>query len=217
MPAKKSNQRATKSNTSTDPLSIILNSPQAESLAAVPWFNERYLLPGEQVSDYDQQLQLLVDSIEVKDALDLILVKDIHDELREVQRLRALRKSVLLRAMVGKLNQILKTPYGYEDDLRGESTLLAWENNPEKGYKKLLVLLKEVGITLDGLMAEAYTFRFKILDKVEQQSARHEKNVREILKMMDRRHNHAVMRQRLEFDLEQEKQKLINDNSDGNG
>ena len=217
MPAKKSNQRATKLNTATDPLSIILNSPQAESLAAVPWFNERYLLPGEQVSDYDQQLQLLVDSIEVKDALDLILVKDIHDELREVQRLRALRKSVLLRAMVGKLNQILKTPYGYEDDLRGESTLLAWENNPEKGYKKLLVLLKEVGITLDGLMAEAYTFRFKILDKVEQQSARHEKNVREILKMMDRRHNHAVMRQRLEFDLEQEKLQLINDNSDGNG
>jgi len=211
MPIKKT---ASKTKQAKNTLALELNGNQVQLLVQIPWFNERFLLPGEEVSDYDCQLQLLIDSIEAKDALDLILVKDIHDELREVQRMRALRQSVLLQGMVDKLNRILKTPYGYEDDLRGEVLLLAWENRPEEGHKKLLVLLKEAGITLNGLMAEAYSLKAKTLDKVEHQLARHEKNVRETFKMIDVRRNHALMRQRLEFDLEQDRQQLLIDNND---
>jgi hypothetical protein len=217
MPAKKSNKRSIKSKPATDPLSITLNSPQAESLAAVPWFNQRYLLPGEQVSDYDQQLQLLVDSVEVKDALDLVLVKDIHDELREVQKMRALRQSILLRGMSKKLDILLKDPHTYKSDPRVKNVLYDWEANSEDGQAQLVSLLDEAQATINTLMAGAYTIEAKTLDKLEQQLARHEKNLRETLKMMDARRNHAVMRNRLEFDLEQEKLQLINDNSDGNG
>jgi len=197
-------------------LALELNDNQTELLAQIPWFNERFLLPGEDVSDYDLQLQRLIDSVEVKDALDLILVKDIHDELREVQRMRALRQSVLLRGMESKLDSLLRGPYGLDDATRAKLAFLAWETDPQTGSQDITSLLQEVGSTMNGLMAAAYTLTANTLDKVEQQLARHEKNVRETLKMIDTRRNHDLVRQRLEFDLEKDRQQLLinkNDNS----
>ena len=199
---------------SKNTLALEINDNQAELLAQIPWFNERFLLPGEEVSDYDLQLQRLIDSVEVKDALDLILVKDIHDELREVQRMRALRQSVLLRGMADTSIYLLSGSYGFDEDTRIELALLVWESDPEKGSKHLSSLLEEVGLTMNGLMAEAYTLKAKTLDKLDQQLARHEKNVRETLKMIDTRRNHALVRQRLEFDLEQDRQQLLIDKND---
>ncbi len=199
---------------SKNTLALELNDNQAELLAQIPWFNERFLLPGEEVSSYDLQLQRLIDSVEVKDALDLILVKDIHDELREVQRMRALRQSVLLRGMEGKLGSLLSGFFELDDNPRSKLAFLAWENDPEEGYQHISKLLDEAEITMNGLMAEAYTLKANTLDKVEQQLARHEKNVRETLKMIDTRRNHALVRQRLEFDLEQDRQQLLIDKND---
>ena len=108
---------------SKNTLALELNDNQAELLAQIPWFNERFLLPGEEVSSYDLQLQRLIDSVEVKDALDLILVKDIHDELREVQRMRALRQSVLLRGMEGKLGSLLSGFFELDDNPRSKLAL----------------------------------------------------------------------------------------------
>ena len=67
---------------------------------------------------------------------------------------------------------------------------------------------------MNGLMTEAYTLTADTLDRVEQQLAQHEKNVRETLKMIDTRRNHALVRQRLEFDLEQDRQQLLIDKND---
>jgi len=192
-----------------------LNDEQTELLASVPWFNERYLLPGESVSDYDIDLQRLVESIDVKDPLDAILVKEIHDELREVQRMRALRQAILLRGMSHDLSNSLTNSYSRQDDLRVTMAVAEWQASPGKEPKALLILLSEAGITMERLLADAYKTETKQLQRLEVQVARHEKNVRETLKMIDIRRNHKLMRQRIEFDLEQDRQKLIADQSDG--
>jgi len=197
-------------------LALEINDNQTKLLAQIPWFNERFLLPGEEVSNYDLQLQLLIDSVEAKDALDLILVKDIHDELREVQRMRAIRQSVLLRGMADKLGSLLGVgqSYGLDKGSRAKLAFLAWENDPEGDSQHISKLLDEVKTTMNGLMTEAYTLTADTLDRVEQQLAQHEKNVRETLKMIDTRRNHALVRQRLEFDLEQDRQQLLIDKND---
>ena len=87
---------------------------------------------------------------------------------------------------------------------------------PGTGHRKdILSLLEEVDTTMGALMADAFSLKLKSLQQLDVQLSRHEKNVRETLKMIDTRHNHKLMRQRIEFDLEQDRQKLIADQSDG--
>ena len=210
MAAKKSTKKA-KSNI----IVLDLNAEQTELLANIPWFNTRYLLPGEAVSDYDNDLQRLVESIEVKDPLDAILAKDIHDDLREVQRMRALRQAILLRGMRNKLTSLLSGPYGLNDNSQADAAFTLWESNPENGYEAILILLEEVGVTMDSLQADAFSRELKELQLLDIQLGRYEKNIRETLKMIDARNNHKVMRQRIEFDLEQDQQKRLIDKTDG--
>lgn len=194
-----------------------LEPRQAELVAKIPWFNERYLLPGEEASDYDLHLQLLIESIGVKDTLDAILIKDIHDELREVHRMRALRQAILLRGMARQLSIALRTSYSSGDEARVEDVFELWNTDHKAGNKALTKLLDEADITIGRLMADAFSMESKKLQQLELQLARHEKNVRETLKMIDLRKNHMLMRQRVEFDLEHDRQQRSIDNSDGNG
>jgi hypothetical protein len=66
---------------------------------------------------------------------------------------------------------------------------------------------------MDEISVSVFSRSAKNLQLLEQQLARHEKNVRESLKMIDTRRNHALVRERLAFDLERDRQQqLIIDN-----
>ena len=214
MASKKSKKTSDQSAVLTDNLGSQLSADEAELLSKIPWFNERYLLPGESLSDYDTSLQLLVESVVVKDALDAILVKDIHDELREVQRLRVLRQSFFIRGMAGRLSDLLSAHFSVDEDPRVTEVLAAWREDPEVGNEALFELLDELGVTMDEIRVSVFTRSAKNLQLLEQQLARHEKNVRESLKMIDARRNHALVRERLAFDLERDRQQQLTCNSD---
>ncbi len=214
MASKKSNKSSDQSAVLTDNLGSQLGADEAEVLSKIPWFNERYLLPGESVSDYDTSLQLLVESVVVKDALDAILVKDIHDELREVQRLRVLRQSFFIRGMASRLSDLLSAHFSMDEDPRVTEVLAAWREDPEVGNAALFDLLDELGVTMDEISVSVFSRSAKNLQLLEQQLARHEKNVRESLKMIDARRNHALVRERLAFDLERDRQQQLTCNSD---
>jgi len=214
MASKKSKKSSGQSAVLTDNIGSQLSSDEAELLSKIPWFNERYLLPGESLSDYDTSLQLLVESVVVKDALDAVLVKDIHDELREVQRLRVLRQSFFIRGMTGRLSDLLSAHFSVDEDPRVTEVLVAWREDPEIGNEALSELLDDLGVTMDEIRVSVFTRSVKNLQLLEQQLARHEKNVRESLKMIDARRNHALVRERLAFDLERDRQQQLTCNSD---
>lgn len=214
MPTKKSKKAASKAKQSNNTLALELDSTPAELLAQIPWFNERYLLPGEEISDYDSQLQSLIDSVEVNDALDLILVKDIHDELREVQRMRALRQALILKGMANALSRELSGSYLPPNEPRVEFALALWDTDPQAGNNAFIKLLDEAEMTMGSLMSDSYLTHSKQQQQLELQLARHEKNVRESLKMIEQRKNHKLMRQRIELDIKKEEQQLLTDSSD---
>jgi len=214
MASKKSKKSSGQSAVVTDNLDSQLSADEAELLSKIPWFNERYLLPGESVSDYDASLQLLVESVVVNDALDAILVKDIHDELREVQRLRVLRQSFFIRGMASRLSDLLSAHFSMDEDPRVTEVLAAWREDPEVGNEALFELLDDLGVTMDEISVSVFSRSAKNLQLLEQQLARHEKNVRESLKMIDARRNHALVRERLAFDLERDRQQQLTCNSD---
>jgi hypothetical protein len=213
MASKKCKKFSDQSAVLTDNIGSQLSADEAELLSKIPWFNERYLLPGESLSDYDTSLQLLVESVVVNDALDAILVKDIHDELREVQRLRVLRQSFFIRGMASRLSDLLSAHFSMDEDPRVTEVLAAWREDPKVGNEALSELLDELGVTMDEISVSVFTRSAKNIQLLEQQLARHEKNVRESLKMIDARRNHALVRERLAFDLERDRQQQLTCNS----
>jgi len=210
MAAKKTKKKSNKTSDHKLGMNLDLEPEQAELVSQIPWFNERYLLPGERVNDYDLRLQLLIDSIKIRDALDAILAKDIHDELREVQRMRTLRQSILLKGMRSSLTTLLSGGiYSFDEDPRVTHAFEIWDKYPESGNDAILELLEGVGATMGSLMADVFAIESDKLQLLELQLSRHEKNVRETLKMIDLRRNHDVMRQRIESDLEYEQSRRI--------
>ena len=93
-----------------------------------------------------------------------------------------------------------------DEDPRVTEVLATWREDPEVGNEALFELLDELGVTMDEIRVSVFSRSAKNLQLLEQQLARHEKNVRESLKMIDARRNHALVRERLAFDLERDRQ-----------
>ena len=176
-------------------------------LNQIPWLKDRYLLPGEKAEDYDLRLKTLVDSIEIYNALDAIMVKDIHDEMREIHRLQMVKSTLLVDGMRHHLNNALSpTGYHFEKyDLDPNLTELItdWQSGDESVGRRFLAYIKRNGFTLAELQMKAYKIEAKSLAQVDNQMARHQKNVRESLKLIEMRRNNALVRQRLEQEIEQ--------------
>ena len=182
-----------------------------KSLNKIPWLKDRYLLPGENAKDYDIRLKALVDSIEIHNALDAILVKDIHDEMCEMHRLRSLKNILLLDGMLMDLNEKIRHAIHYEDLKRDNNKdsylevkklIIRLQNGDESVVPSLLASIKKAGLTLAELQVQAYRGVAKNLVLVDNQMVRHQKNIRELLKLIEMRRNNALARQRLEQEME---------------
>ena len=180
-------------------------------LDQILWLKDRYLLPGEEAEDYDLRLKALVDSIEIHNALDAILVKDIHDEMCEMHRLRSLKNILLLDGMRMDLNADIRHAIHYEDikrDTNKDSYLeikkfiIRLQNGEESVIPSLLAAIKKAGLTLAELQVQAYRRVANNLVLVDNQMVRHQKNIREFLKLIEMRRNNALARQRLEQEME---------------
>lgn len=175
-------------------------------LNQIPWLKDRYLLPGEKAEDYDLRLKALVDSIEIYNALDAIMVKDIHDEMREIHRLQMVKSTLLVDGMRHHINIALSsTGYHFEKyDLDPNLTELItdWQSGDESAGRRFLAYIKRNGFTLAELQVQAYRRVAKSLVQVDNQMTRHQKNVRESLKLIEMRRNNTLARQRIEQEME---------------
>lgn len=181
-------------------------------LDQIPWLKDRYLLPGEEAEDYDLRLKALVDSIEIHNALDAILVKDIHDEMCEMHRLRSLKNILLLDGMRMNLNAEIRHAIHYGDINRDNNKdsylevkklIIRLQNGDESVVPSLLASIKKAGLTLAELQVQAYRGVAKDLVLVDNQMVRHQKNIRELLKLIEMRRNNSLARLRIEQEMEQ--------------
>src|SRR5215203_5249120 len=73
----------------------------------VSLFNEPPLLPGEDAESYKRLLTGVSVSVEPKDVIEWLWVKDVVDLLWETQRLRRLRSAMLISSRMRALEQVL--------------------------------------------------------------------------------------------------------------
>ncbi len=177
-----------------------------EYLDQIPWLKDRYLIPGEEAEDYDLRLQALLDSIEIHNALDAIMVKDIHDELFEMHRLRTLKNMFIVDGMGNYLDEKLDGPHLYNELGEFDPEIIElindWLKGDESVNQRFHTFIEREGITLAEMQTKAYGEKFDDILKIDLQMARHQKNVRESLRMIEMHHNNALARQRLEQEME---------------
>ena len=177
-----------------------------EILDKIPWLKDRYLLPGEDAADYDLRLQALVESIEIYNALDAILVKDIHDEMREIHRLKILKNTFLVDGMRKYLDRELGVSSRQYDrseaDLELSKIITGWFSGDDSAAPGLVSFIENMDITLADLQMQAFKEKAKDILQVDIQMTRHQKNVRESLKLIEMRRNNSLARQRLEQEME---------------
>lgn len=177
-----------------------------EALNQIPWLKDRYLLPGESAADYDLRLKAQVDSIEIYNALDAILVKDIHDEMCEMHRLRTLKNMFIAEGMRLYIERRIDGDHLYDDNgtFNPEvgQLITGWLNGDESVGERFLAFLVSEGTTLAEMRVKVYEDTVDDILLVDSQLARHQKNVRESFKLIEMRRNNALARQRLEQEIE---------------
>jgi len=193
----------------SDSLVLFKNKPQLTKklLNQIPWLKDRYLLPGEKAMDYDLRLKALIESLEIDNALDAILVKDIHDEMCEMHRLRTLKNILLLDGMRINLSERIRSlNYSRSNDkdsyLEIRELIKRLQSGEESVVQPFLASIKKAGLTLAELQVQAYRRVAKSLVQVDNQMTRHQKNVRESLKLIEMRRNNTLARQRIEQEME---------------
>ncbi|MCH8163949.1 MAG: hypothetical protein IIA99_07670, partial [Proteobacteria bacterium] len=137
---------------------------------------------------------------------DAILVKDIHDEMREMHRLRILKNTFIVDGMRYHLNKEIggQIYYSNKGDVSPEifDLVTRWQNGDESVGQPFLALIRKAGLTLAELQLRAFESKFRHLTLVDDLMARHQKNIKESFKLIDMRHNNALVRQRIEQELQ---------------
>jgi len=189
-----------------------------ESLDQIPWLKERYLLPGEKAKDYDLRLKALVDSIGIHNALDAILVKDIHDEMCEMHRLRILKNTFLVNGMRKYLDRKLSDSSLIDSvvsvDPEISKFVSGWLNGDESVVPDFVDFLESKGLTLTELKMSSFRMNQENIMMVDNQMVRHQKNIRESLKLIEMRRNNVLARQRIEQEIERLTANTLEDERD---
>ena len=89
-----------------------------------------------------------------------------------------------------------------DDDLEISKFVTGWLSGDESVFPGFVDFIENNGITLTELRIQAYREVAKDLELVEDQMAHHQKNVRELLKLIEMRRNNKLARQRLEQEME---------------
>jgi len=109
------------------------------------------------------------------------------------------------------LNEKIRHAIHYEDFKRDNNKdtylevkklIIRIQNGDESVVPSLLASIKKTDLTLAELQVQAYMRVANNLVQVDNQMVRHQKNIREFLKLIEMRRNNALARQRLEQEME---------------
>jgi len=160
-------------------------------------------LPDEDPDAYMRLLAAVGVSVEPRDTIEWLWVKDVVDLLWEAQRLRRLRTALLRTARRQGLSELLDLYGEPEDDTFGyrrSSLVHAWSSGKPVAVREVAALLAKHGLTDEAILAQALSSKLEDLDRIEHMIARADSRRNGVLREIERRRSALSARLRAASD-----------------
>ncbi|MER2267588.1 HNH endonuclease [Methylobacterium oxalidis] len=140
-------------------------------------FEDRPLLPDEDVSLYDAVLASIVQQVKPRDVIEALWVKDLVDLTWEAKRLRLWRQRILVQARLQAAMALITPVLEAEDtsafvsaskiERQARDLALGWLNGSEPETAKFGALLQGRGLTTADVIAHAFELKLPDLERVD--------------------------------------------------
>lgn len=152
------------------------------------------LIPGERQDHYDRLLEHISQSVEQRDDLDSLFVRDFTYITWQIAREQRIERAILALAQKEVVIEFLKSTYDSSDVVAkakyhifcAEDDGDRWANDPEAG-KEIDARLAASGISSDVVLAKAYAKVASQLEYINKRIADYERRRSAILKDIERR------------------------------
>ena len=153
-----------------------------------------WIVDGEDPKLYEELLARVGAAVQPIDIIDWLFVKDIVALTWEIQRSRRQRESLIRIARRSAMEIILEVAMPRPETIRIvghnlEIRVLAsqWLNGDPKATKRVETLLRAAGFSIADVTAQSLTVNAVELDRIDQQTQRHEERRDRILQQIERR------------------------------
>jgi hypothetical protein len=157
------------------------------------FFGPPPLIPGEDPRAYEALLMQITNAVRPKDVFEKIWVRDMVDLTWETRRLRQLKGGVFQTYARNRISEILENS-GSDDELE-----LRWARGEPKALEEVESRLGALGLTIDGLMAEALAANLAVLAPVDRMLAGVEARRNQVLRELERHGNSIFAKSLREF------------------
>jgi hypothetical protein len=147
------------------------------------FFGSPPLIAGEDPCAYEALLRQFTNAVRPKDVFEKIWVRDLADLTWETYRLRRLRDAVFQTYAHNRVSEILGNS-GADDELPRN-----WERGDPKALEEVNSRLAALGLTIDGLMADALVANLPVLAPVDRMLAGAVARRNQILRELERHRN----------------------------
>ncbi|AWN41152.1 HNH endonuclease [Methylobacterium durans] len=148
------------------------------------------LLPDEDPDGYGRLLTAVGVSVEPRDTIEWLWVKDVVDLLWEAQRLRRLRTVLLRTARRQGLSYLLDLYGEPEQDtfqMKRDELVRGWSSGKREAVRQVAALLAKHGLTDEAISAQALSGKLDDLDRIERMIANADGRRNGVLREIDRR------------------------------
>ena len=127
-------------------------------------FGPALLLPGEDPRNYDQLLGSTYAAVKPKDFLEEMYVDAISYVTWEYLRLRRMNAALLATTVVEELSAIIQRFYSRLEN--ADALLCQWTRAEPAAIKRISILLTQVGLNIDAVMAKALAKRVDEFERI---------------------------------------------------
>jgi hypothetical protein len=156
------------------------------------FFGPPPLIPGEDPRAYDALLRQVTNAVRPKDVFEKIFVRDFADRTWETYRLRRFRDAVFQTYAHNRVSEILENS-GADELPRN------WARGDSKALEEVNSRLAALGLTIDGLMAEAFAANLPDLALLDRMLAGTEARRNQVLRELERHGNSIVAKSLRDF------------------
>ncbi|GEP07718.1 HNH endonuclease [Methylobacterium oxalidis] len=147
-------------------------------------------LPDEEPDAYGRLLTAVGVSVEPRDTIEWLWVKDVVDLLWEAQRLRRLRTAMLRTARRRGLSDLLdayREPAGDTFGYDRSELVHGWSSGEPEAVREVAALLAKHGLTDEAISAQALSSKLDDLDRIERMIANADGRRNGVLREIERR------------------------------
>jgi len=163
--------------------------PHVRALLGPSW-----LIEGEDAALYEDLLAQVGAAVQPLDMIDWLLVKDVVALTWEIHRSRNLRDFVVRQASEAAMSRLLQSAYprdpvgpGAGRDMAIKLLVGRWRKGEKAAIKDIEAKLANAGLSMSDLSLQALSLKAEELDRIDEQTRRHEDRRDKILQQIERR------------------------------